>query len=118
MAMEKFVVLKSADKALLQACGIDSEGMCKMGSNSEKPWFRHYRSGAEIFIYPAEDNQPNPAPLTMRQKTLCEECGIDPSGVVVKAETKMAMRLYHSTTKNNVAIFKGLAQIRKENGIW
>ena len=56
--------------------------------------------------------------MTMRQKMLCEECGIDPSGVVVKAETKMAMRLYHSATKNNVAIFKGLAQIRKENGIW
>lgn len=118
MAMEKFAVLKSADKALLQACGIDSEGMCKMGSNSERPWFRHHRSGADIYIYPAEDNQPEPGPLTLRQKMLCEECGIDPSGVMVKAETKMALRLYHSATKNNVAIFKGMAQIRKENGIW
>lgn len=56
--------------------------------------------------------------LNEQQTQLCRDCGIDPEGMGVDCEDEKFLRLHHFTSGNEVVIWKGLAQLRreKENG--
>lgn len=52
--------------------------------------------------------------LNERQAQLCRDCCIDPEGYDVDHESEDCLRLHHRKSGNDVAIWKGLAQRRRE----
>lgn len=54
------------------------------------------------------------ATLNERQEQLCRDCGIDPKGLGVDYESKDCLRMHHYKSGNEVVIWKGIAQQRRE----
>lgn len=49
-----------------------------------------------------------------RQKQLCSACGVDAAGVMVILENDTLLVMKHLQSGNEITIYKGFAQRRKE----